>query len=252
MHERRGDHEDQLAVRRPRPCSACSCSCCTRSRVNGSMPPARAEEEVLAAPHHALGHARGAAGVDDDLVVAGALGEVPLGRAVGVAPCERLGVEAVLAGAGAVLDHHERLEQREALLHRGDAGPELLVVEERLEVGVAEEVLELLLDVAVVDVHRHGPHLEDRQERLDPLRGCCSRRCRCGRRARCPGRAGGGRGGSPARRARGTSRVVSPQIRAVSIRNGIDGVFEQVPPVVRHGASRTRCRTGLQAPCRIF
>ena len=40
---------------------------------------AEGEEDVLVAPHDALGHAGGAAGVDDVDVVVGALGEVALG-----------------------------------------------------------------------------------------------------------------------------------------------------------------------------
>ena len=40
---------------------------------------AEGEEHVLVAPHHALGHARGAAGVDDVVVVVGAGPEVALG-----------------------------------------------------------------------------------------------------------------------------------------------------------------------------
>jgi hypothetical protein len=44
-------------------------------------------------------------------------------------------------------------------------------VHEGLEVGVAEQVRQLVLDVAVVDVDPHRPQLEDRPQALDPLRG---------------------------------------------------------------------------------
>ena len=40
---------------------------------------------------------------------------------------------------------------------------------ERDEIGVVEEVAELGLDVAVVDVDRDGPDLPRREHRLDPL-----------------------------------------------------------------------------------
>ena len=53
--------------------------------------------------------------------------------------------------------------------HGLDAGPELAVVDERLQVGVVEQVAELLLDVPVVHVHRHGADLVGGQRRLDPL-----------------------------------------------------------------------------------
>ena len=47
--------------------------------------------------------------------------------------------------------------------------PELGFEDERDEVGVVEEVAQLLVDVAVVDVDRHRAGLEAAEHRLDPL-----------------------------------------------------------------------------------
>ncbi len=121
------------------------------------------EEDVLAAPHHALGHARGAAGVDDDLVVAGPLGEVTLGGTGGDDVVEHCGLELHLIGAAVVVDDDERLEERELIEHGGHSRAELLAVHQALQVGVVEEVAELLFDVPIVDVHGHGPDLQHRQ-----------------------------------------------------------------------------------------
>ena len=60
-------------------------------------------------------------------------------------------------------------EERERVPHGRDPRGELLVVDDGLEVGVVEEVAQLLLDVAEVHVHRHGPDLVGRQRGLDPL-----------------------------------------------------------------------------------
>ena len=47
--------------------------------------------------------------------------------------------------------------------------PVLALVHERDHVGVVEEVAQLLLDVAEVDVHHARPDLVDGEHRLDPL-----------------------------------------------------------------------------------
>ena len=72
-------------------------------------------------------------------------------------------------GPAAVVDVDQVPEQRQRVAHGEDPGRELAVVDDRLEVGVVEEVLQLLLHVPVVHVHRHGPGLVGRQRRLDPL-----------------------------------------------------------------------------------
>ncbi len=42
-------------------------------------------------------------------------------------------------------------------------------MDEGLQVGVVEQVAQLVFDVAVVDVHPHGPQFERRPGGLDPL-----------------------------------------------------------------------------------
>ena len=69
----------------------------------------------------------------------------------------------------AVVDVDEVLEQGEGVAHPLEARRELTVVHDGLEVGVVEEVAQLVVDVAEVHVHRDGPHLVGGQRRLDPL-----------------------------------------------------------------------------------
>jgi hypothetical protein len=64
---------------------------------------------------------------------------------------------------------HEVLQERQPVSHCADPGRELAVVHDRLEVGVVEEVPELLLHVAVVDVDGHGARLVRAERGLDPL-----------------------------------------------------------------------------------
>ena len=129
----------------------------------------RGEEDVLLAPHHALGHAGGAAGVEDVEVVGRAGLEVARRRR----RRERVLVldrgELVGDGAAAVVEDDEVLELREAGEHARDERSELGLVHERDEVGVVEQVAQLVGDVAVVDVDRHRAGLEAAEHRLDPL-----------------------------------------------------------------------------------
>ena len=60
-------------------------------------------------------------------------------------------------------------EHRQLVEHTGDPGGELPLEHEGDEVGVVEQVPELVLDVAVVDVDPHRSKLEHRPEGLDPL-----------------------------------------------------------------------------------
>ena len=60
-------------------------------------------------------------------------------------------------------------EQGQLGQQRGDERRELTLVDERLQVGVGQQVAQLVLDVAVVDVDPDGPQLEDGPGGLDPL-----------------------------------------------------------------------------------
>ena len=73
------------------------------------------------------------------------------------------------SAVAAVVHVDQVLEQRQRVADGPDAGRELAVEDDGLEVGVVEQVAQLLLDVAEVHVHRDGAHLVGRQRRLDPL-----------------------------------------------------------------------------------
>jgi hypothetical protein len=123
-------------------------------------------QDVFLAPHDTLGHAGGAAGVEDVDVVVGTFAEVALRarggeRFVVVDRADRGGVD-----ARAVVDRDEMAQHRERLAHGGDARGVLRVVHERDEVGVVEEVPKLGFDVAVVDVHRDRAQLVRGEDRL--------------------------------------------------------------------------------------
>ena len=130
----------------------------------------RREEDVLGAPHHALRHAGRAARVEDVEVV-GRAGEQAV--AVGRRRRERVlvvdRVEPGGHGAGAVVELHEVPQLRHAGQDRRDVRTELGLEDQRDEVGVVEEVAQLLDDVAVVHVDRHRAGLEAAEHRLDPL-----------------------------------------------------------------------------------
>ena len=129
----------------------------------------RAEEHVFVAPHHAFRHARGAAGVEDVEVVGGARAEIAR-RARG--RDRRLVVDRRQAGGrrvGAVVDREEGSELRQRCRDRGELGCELTVEHDRARVGVVEQVAQLVLDVAVVDVDRHRAQLERGEHHFEVL-----------------------------------------------------------------------------------
>ena len=130
---------------------------------------AEGHEHLLVLPHHALGHAGGATGVQDVEVVAGARTEVALGALGGEGVLVGDRIEAVEVLARVVLDHDRVLELGQGIEAVPDARGPRPLVDERLEIGVVEDVAQLVLDVAVVDVDPHRPDLEDGPHRLDPL-----------------------------------------------------------------------------------
>ena len=164
---------------------------CAGDRVDAL---AEREEHVLVPPHHALGHACRAAGVEHVVVVGGALAEI-------AAPCSPRRVPWPTCRRSATAC----CEGRESGAHGVESYGELRVVHDERAVGVVEQVRELVLDVAEVDVDRDGPQLERGRASSRPRAGRCSRRCRCGRPARRRARRTGARPGWPAGRARRTS-----------------------------------------------
>ncbi len=148
---------------------------------------AEREVHVFLAPHHALGHARRAAGVEQVDVVVGALGEVALGRTLRDRGLELDRVERGVVGGRVVpLDADEVLQLGLRATRRRDERAVLPLVEARHDVGVVEQVAQLLFDVAEVDVHRAGPDLVDREQRPRPTRCSSSPGCRRGRRPSHP------------------------------------------------------------------
>ena len=127
-------------------------------------------EDVLVAPDDALGHAGRAAGVEDVEVVARAGAEValrPTGRPArprsAIAPGVGLDV-------GPVLDHDHVAQLRAArAAARATSGENSRWCTSALQIGVGQQVAQLVLDVAVVDVDPDGPQLEDGPGGLDPL-----------------------------------------------------------------------------------
>ncbi len=147
-----------------------------RQRLAGVEVDAAAEHapEVLVAPHHALGEAGGAAGVDDVDVVGAALAEVALGalagdRVVVEDPAERPSRRTGRRGRARRRPPRPCAACRAWAQHRGDQRRVGALEDDRDDVGVVEEVVELPLDVAVVHVDRDRADLDDRQHRDDVL-----------------------------------------------------------------------------------
>ena len=178
VHERRDRQADAALRCRGSILSLAAVGVVTRSPLSASMPPAERVVHVFLAPHHALGHAGGAAGVEEVHVVVGALAEVTLGRSCRDGGFELDRFELRVVGVGAVpLDAEEVLELRLRVTRRGDDRPVLPLVHERHEVGVVEEVAQLFLDVAEVDVHDARPgscrsRTSPRPTRCSSWRGC--------------------------------------------------------------------------------
>ena len=125
--------------------------------------------DVLVAPHHALGEAGGAAGVEQVDVVLAARAEVALGRALLERGVELDAAVALVVVVAAVLDDQDGLDVRRLGQHVGDAVGVPALVHQRDHVGVLEQVLQLALDVAEVDVDQDGARLDDAEHRDDDL-----------------------------------------------------------------------------------
>ena len=108
-------------------------------------------EQVLLAPHHPLGHAGGAAGVDEQLVVRRASPR----RAIGV---RRIGGGDVLhiprPGRRRLADADPQFDGRQSLAQGLQLARELGVEHHDLGVGVVEQIGQLVVTVAIVDVER--------------------------------------------------------------------------------------------------
>ena len=127
------------------------------------------EKYALVRPHHALGHAGGAAGVEDEQIVVGALAEVPRRALPGDGRFQFHRADGRRV-TGTVIGNMDTGVQRGRLLrHRGDMGAELLMVDAGHHVGVGEYVRQLVLHVAIVDVDGHCAQFETGEHRLQVL-----------------------------------------------------------------------------------
>jgi hypothetical protein len=152
VDERRGRHRDHAVVLGPgarlRPLVV--------EGLAGDEVDAAAERapDVLVPPHHPLRVAGGPPGVDDVDVVGAARAEVAGGR-------RRQHRLAVVSA-----DRHPRQPGRH---HRVDDRRQVLVVDERAQVGVAQVIRQLALQAAEVDVDGDRPELDRRQQRRHRL-----------------------------------------------------------------------------------
>ena len=140
-------------------------------RLDRRLPEAAAaqggEEDVLVAPHHALRRTGGPARVEDVEVVTGPGQRRPFGARPGECVFVRRGVAAV--GVAAVLEHDDVTKPRELGLDLAEERQERALDDGGFDVGVLEDVAQLVGDVPVVDVDRDEPGFERPEERLDPL-----------------------------------------------------------------------------------
>ena len=114
-------------------------------------------QHVFVAPQHALGHARCAAGVEDVQIVVAARSEVSSGRL-------RSECSFVI-----VAEHQHVGEHRRVSANAFHTFEELGSNDQRFEIGVVEDVGQLVFDIAIVDVHPDRAQLEHCPQGLDPL-----------------------------------------------------------------------------------
>ena len=124
----------------------------------------RAAQAVLA-PHHSLGHAGGAAGVDEEQVVGRAVYPQWPAVALGGQGFERLG-EIWCRLGHAILDDQPAPHQRQARLDLLDDRRELAREDHRRRVGIFEDVVNLVGHIAVVDIDVDLPGFERRDQSL--------------------------------------------------------------------------------------
>ncbi len=169
VHQRRQDEEPQrLGERRRRGGHVVV----VRHRLAGQdVPPAHGRHvDVVLAPQHALRHPGRAARVEDVEVVGRRRRRRRPGG--GVDGRERGLVldgpgQQVVPGVVGHLDQH--LQRGEAVEEGGQRGGEGVVVDEGPAAGVVEQVEQLVLDVAVVDVERRHPGPEGAEHGLQVL-----------------------------------------------------------------------------------
>jgi len=128
------------------------------SLARGAATTEGSEVDVLVAPHDALGSPGRAAGVEQVQVVPRARSDV---RGAG----RRRGQQRLVG----LPPHHDVIEQGQLGRDRLDGGRQLGLGDDDPQVGVAEEVVELLGHVAEVHVHGYRPELVGRDHGFDVL-----------------------------------------------------------------------------------
>jgi len=105
-------------------------------------------------PHHALGHSRRAAGVDEQQVVRAVIGLCRIGRAIGN------GVEILRPCRGRSTHLKPQFHTAKARAKGFEDVGKLGIIDDDCAVGIVEDIGQFLAGVAVVDVHVNHPRLE--------------------------------------------------------------------------------------------
>jgi hypothetical protein len=150
VHDRRQRQRGDAAVLGPDPPP--DLLGCLDRRLAEASATQRREEDVLVAPHHTLRSPGGPACVEDVEVVVRAIQRRPFVARRG----QRVFVWCGLAevDVATVLEHDDVPELRELGLDLADQGEERTLDHDRLDIGVLEDVAQLVGDVPVVDVDR--------------------------------------------------------------------------------------------------
>ncbi len=124
------------------------------------------DHRVTVSPHHALGHAGGATGVEHVQVVRAPLDVRAIGRGCseGVFVPDSAGQQRVPGLVGHLQDH---AELRQLVEHLGERRRERRVDDDSAGLRVVEQVQQFFGDVAVVDVERCHPGLQRTEHRLE-------------------------------------------------------------------------------------
>lgn len=167
VHQRRGRHRHHARRRGLHALDDLGDTAGGRDAQHRVTATAEHVEQIVLTPHHALGHAGGATGVEQEQVVATA---APRRRRCGTRGDDVFVLRRpVRAGAGLVGGDDPPLHLRQVRPDAVEQLGEARMEHDGLGVGVVEQVGDLVRAVAVVGVHRRHRHLERRGHRLEVL-----------------------------------------------------------------------------------
>jgi hypothetical protein len=203
-------------------------------------------------PHHALGHAGGAARVHEDQILRAAL-EV---RSIRTAADQLLVGRRKCIPLAPVLDLDPLAHIRQTIAELGDVPREGCFVHYDGRVGVVEEVEQLVLAVAVVDVHGNEPGLHRREHRLEVLRPVVAVDGELVARLPAAREVAGERVGAPIELEPAALDAGVAVSHGQPIRNGVGDQLEDVGQIPLHGillspVRRTRRIVGPRASRRL-